>query len=57
MRRFLLHSKNIKESVITGCEAILGKILRSYFNNILLSNKMLDWMIEYYEVAYKNQDF
>src|SRR6266540_4263623 len=57
MRRFLLHSRNIKESVITGCEAFPGEMLRSYFNNILLSNEMLDRMVEYYEVAYKNQDF
>ncbi len=57
MRRFLLHSRNIKESVITGCEAFLGEMLRPYFNNILLSNEILDQMVEYYEAAYENQDF
>ena len=57
MRRFLLYFKNIKESVITGCEAFLGEILRSYFNNILLSNEMLNWIVEYYKAIYKNQDF
>src|SRR6266498_5138224 len=57
MRRFLLHSKNIKESVITGCEAFLDKMLRSYSNNILLSNEMLDRIVEYYKAAYENQDF
>ena len=57
MRRFLLHSRNIKKSVITGCKAFLGKMLRPYSNNILLSNEMLDRMVEYYEAAYENQDF
>src|SRR6266542_2397160 len=57
MRRFLLHSRNIKKSVITGCEAFSDEILRPYSNNILLSNKMLDRMVEYYEAAYENQDF
>ena len=57
MRRFLLYFKNIKKSVITGCEAFLGEILRSYFNNILLSNEMLNWIVEYYKAIYKNQDF
>ena len=57
MRRFLLHSRNIKKSVITGCEAFLSKILRPYFNNILLLNEMLDWIVKYYEAAYENQDF
>ncbi len=57
MRRFLLHSRNIKESVITGCEAFPGEMLRPYSNNILLSNEMLDRMVEYYEAAYENQDF
>ncbi len=57
IRRFLLHSRNIKKSVIIGCEAFSGEILRLYSNNILLSNEMLDRMVEYYEVVYKNQDF
>src|SRR6266540_3091940 len=57
MRRFLLHSRNIKESVITECEAFSGEMLRPYSNNILLSNEMLDRMVEYYEAAYENQDF
>ena len=57
IRRFLLHFRNIKKSVITGCEVFPGKILRPYSNNILLSNEMLDQMVKYYEAAYKNQDF
>src|SRR6266542_3303093 len=57
IRRFLLHSRNIKESVITGCEAFPGEMLRPYSNNILLSNEMLDRMVEYYKAAYENQDF
>src|SRR6266540_6289754 len=57
MRRFLFHSRNIKKSVITGCEAFPDEMLRSYSNNILLSNEMLDRMVEYYEAAYENQDF
>ncbi len=54
MRRFLLHSRNIKESVITGCKAFSGKMLRSYSNNILLSNEILDQIVKYYEAAYEN---
>ncbi len=57
MKRFLLHFRNIKESVLIGCKAFLSEILRSYFNNILLLNEMLDQIIKYYEAAYKNQDF
>ena len=57
MKRFLLNFRNIKELVITGCKAFLGKMLRSYSNNILLSNEMLDQIVKYYEAAYKNQDF
>ncbi len=57
IRRFLLHFRNIKKSVITGCEAFLGEMLKPYSNNILLSNEMFDWIVEYYEVSYKNQDF
>ena len=56
MRRFLLHSRNIKESVITGYEAFSDEMLRLYFNNILLSNEILDRMVKYYEAAYENQD-
>ncbi len=57
MKRFLFHSRNIKKSVITGCKAFSGEMLRPYSNNILLSNKMLDWMVKYYKAAYENQDF
>ncbi len=57
MRRFLLHSRNIKKSVITGCEAFSDEMLRPYSNNILLLNEMLDRMVKYYEAAYENQDF
>jgi len=32
-------------------------MLRPYSNNILLSNEMLNRMVEYYEAAYENQDF
>src|SRR6266542_1688928 len=53
IKRFLLHSRNIKESVITGCEAFLGEMLKSYFNNILLSNEMLNRIVKYYKVAYE----
>ncbi len=56
IRRFLLYSRNIKESVITGCKAFSGEMLRPYFNNILLSNEILDRMVKYYEAAYENQD-
>jgi len=57
MRRFLLYSKNIKKSVIIGCEVFSDEMLRPYFNNILLSNEMLDRIVEYYEAAYENHDF
>ena len=57
MRRFLLYFRNIKELVIIGCEAFSGEMLKTYFNNILLLNEMLDQIIKYYEAAYKNQDF
>ena len=57
MHRFLLHSKNVQNSVITGKEAFPGEMLRLTSENILMTAKMLDRMVEYYIATYKMYNF
>ncbi|GET66053.1 hypothetical protein GLOIN_2v1883106 [Rhizophagus irregularis DAOM 181602=DAOM 197198] len=53
MERFWLNSKNIQESTVTGCEAFPGEMLRPTSENVVLSQSMLDLMIDYYIATYK----
>ena len=57
MYRFLLHSKDIQNSVITEREAFSGEMLKPSFENILMTAEMLDRMIEYYTAIYEMHNF
>ncbi|PKK72438.1 hypothetical protein RhiirC2_777177 [Rhizophagus irregularis] len=53
MKRFWLNLKNIQESTVTECEAFSGEMLRPTSENVVLSQSMLDLMIDYYIATYK----
>ena len=57
IHRFWMNSWNIKESNITGSESFPGKFLKLSFDNIIISSKMLDLIVEYYYVTYITFDF
>ena len=57
MYRYLLHSKNVQDSVITGREAFPGEMLRPTFENILITAEMLDRIVEYYMATYEMYNF
>ena len=57
MYRFLLHSKNVQNSVITGSEAFPGEMLRPLSENILMSAEILDRIVEYYTASYEKHNF
>ncbi|GET58964.1 hypothetical protein GLOIN_2v1786477 [Rhizophagus irregularis DAOM 181602=DAOM 197198] len=57
MERFWLNSKNIQESTVTGCEAFPGEMLRPTSENVVLSQLMLDLMIDYYIATYEMYNF
>ncbi len=49
MYRFLMNSKNILESPITGCEDFPGEFLHPQFENIQLEELIHDCLVEYYK--------
>ncbi|EXX65953.1 hypothetical protein RirG_128410 [Rhizophagus irregularis DAOM 197198w] len=57
MERFWLNSKNIQKSTVTRCEAFSGEMLRLTSENVVLSQSMLDLMINYYIATYKIYNF
>ena len=57
MERFLLYSQNIKESPICGCETFPGEMLGPSSENVLMSDEMLNVMVEYYKATYINYNF
>jgi hypothetical protein len=57
MYRFLLHSKNVQDSVITGREEFPGEMLKPTSENILMTAEMLDRMVEYYMATYEMYNF
>src|ERR1044071_209896 len=57
MERFWLNSKNIQESTVTGCEAFPGEMLRPTSENVVLSQSMLNLMIDYYIATYEMYNF
>jgi hypothetical protein len=57
LQRYLLYSQNIQESPITGHEPFPGEMLRPFTENIVLSNDMLDRMVEYYNATYEMYNF
>jgi hypothetical protein len=57
MDRFLMYSQNIKESPIYGHEAFPGEMLGPSSENILMSEEMLNLMVEYYKATYIMYNF
>ena len=47
-----MNSQNILVSKVSGSENFLREFLKPSFNNTLLSNEMLDLMVEYYLATY-----
>ena len=57
MYRFLLHSKDVQNSLITGSESFPGEMLRPSSEDIIMIAKMLDRMVEYYTATYEMYNF
>jgi hypothetical protein len=56
MYRFLLNSRNIIESPITGCETFSGQLLHPS-NESDLEDEVHDLLLEYYLITYVNNVF
>ena len=54
---FLIHSNDIQNLVITGSEALSGEMLKLSSEDILMTPKILNWMVEYYNAIYKMHNF
>ena len=52
-----MNSQNILESQISGSEWFPKKFLKPTSNNVIISNEMIDLIIEYYSVTYTNFKF
>src|SRR2546429_9438708 len=57
MYRFLLHSKDIQNSLITGSESFPGEMLRLSSEDIIMTAEMLGRMVEYYVATYEMYNF
>jgi hypothetical protein len=57
MLRFWMNARNIRDSQIFGSESIPGEFLKPSFYDIMLSNEMLDLMVEYYLATYVTHTF
>ncbi len=52
-----MNLRNIQESQISGSEKFSDEFLKPSSDNVLLSSKMLDLIVEYYMTAYDNLEF
>ena len=57
MERFWLNSRNIQESTITGCEVFPGEMLKLTSDKVVMSQPMLNLLVEYYIATYEMYDF
>ncbi|GBB89974.1 hypothetical protein RclHR1_16820006 [Rhizophagus clarus] len=57
MYQFLMNSRNILESPITGCEEFLGIFLAPRSEDIRLDEQIYDLLIEYYKDTYVDSIF
>ena len=57
MDRFWSNSRNIRESIATGCEPFPGEMLSPNAENVVLSRLMLGLMVEYYTATYETRNF
>jgi hypothetical protein len=56
MERFWSNSRNIQESMITGCEPFPGEML-NFISKDIPNKSMLDLMVEYYTATYESKNF
>ncbi|PKY37232.1 hypothetical protein RhiirB3_462006 [Rhizophagus irregularis] len=57
MERFWLNSQNIQQLIVTGNESFPDEMLGPASENVVMSNSMLDLLVEYYLVTYKTLEF
>src|SRR3954453_6207759 len=57
MYRFLMNSRNILESLITGCEKFSGSFLHPQTENICLEEPIYNLLVKYYEDTYVDSIF
>jgi hypothetical protein len=57
IEQYLLYSQNIKESLIARYEAFSEKMLGPSLEKVLISNEMLDIMVDYYNAIYPTYNF
>jgi hypothetical protein len=57
MERFWSNSRNIQQSSITGSEPFPGEMMVPASENVVMSNSMLDLLVEYYMAAYETLEF
>src|SRR5271168_4260132 len=52
-----LNLKNIQNSLITGCETFPGEMLNPSSENVLLPEKIIDLMVNFYTDTYVTYEF
>jgi hypothetical protein len=57
MERFWLNLQNIQQSSITESELFSGKMMGPASEDIIISNLMLDLLVEYYMAIYETLEF
>ena len=57
MKQFLLYLQNIKKSLIYRYKRFSGKMLSPSSENILMSDEILNIIVEYYKTTYVNYNF
>lgn len=55
--RFWMNSRNIKESNVFGSERFPGEFLKPSSKNVLISDEMLNLIVEYYTATYNRHEF
>src|SRR5271170_7398046 len=57
MEKFWLNSRNIQNSIITGCETFSGEMLNPSSENMLLPKKIIDLIVNFYTDTYVTYEF
>ena len=57
MEKFWLNSRNIQNSLITECETFSGEMLNPSSENMLLPEKIIDLMVNFYTDTYVTYEF
>lgn len=57
MSRFWMNSRNIQESRVYGSEEFPGNLLNPSSKNVLISDEMIDLIVDYYMATYTDFEF